>query len=140
MVRISDIPQSSTNKQILVNCKSTCHCTKEPQSIEHLFCLFYCHKSNQVWVQLENFLLIEVIFGYSREQNYIAYIFTLITKQCIFYESRKGSYLHISELMKSILAYYLIEKKLFALKIRCDDFITSWKILGNLIANTHCHV
>lgn len=39
--------------------------------------------------------------------------------------------------MKSISACCLIERKLFAIKMRFDDFITMWKILENLVANTH---
>lgn len=139
-----------TNKY-LFNCKITCNnkcnlCTKEPESIEHLF--FYCHKSKQLWVRLEHFLsfychfdinfsLSEVIFGYTREKNDIVNILISLTKQYIFYKSRKSSDLHISELLKSILAYYLVEKKLFAIKMRCDEFITRWKTIENLFANIH---
>ena len=83
--------------------------------MEHFF--FYCHKSKQSWVQLEHFLsfychfdinfsLSEVIFGYTREKNDIVNILILLTKQYIFYKSRKSSDLHISELLKSY--WYII--------------------------------
>lgn len=78
--------------------------------LEH-FLSFYCHFDI-------NFSLSEVIFGYTGEKNDVVNILILLTKQYIFYKSRKSSDLHISELLKSILAYYLVEKKLFAIKIR----------------------
>lgn len=77
--------------------------------LEH-FLSFYCPFDI-------NFSLSEVIFGYTREKkNDVANILILLTKQYLFYKSRKSSDLHISELLKSILAYYLVEKKLFAIK------------------------
>lgn len=54
-----------------------------------------------------------------------------------FCGSRQSSDLYISELMESILAYYLIKRKLFAIKMKCYDFITRWKTIENLIANIH---
>lgn len=68
-----------------IRCNNKCNlCTKEPESIDHLF--FYCHKSKQLWVQLEHFLsfycpfdinfsLSEVIFGYTREKKMMLLIF-----------------------------------------------------------------
>lgn len=55
----------------------------------------------------------------------IANMLIILEKQYIFYKSRKSFDLKICELMKSISANYLIERKSCVIKIRSYDLITT---------------
>lgn len=80
----------------------------------------YCH----LYIK---FSLCEVIFVYTREKFEIANILIFLEKQCIFYKSRKSFDIKICELMKSISANYVIERKSYVhvIKDRSNDLITT---------------
>lgn len=70
-----------------------------------------------------------------RKKIEIANMLIFLEKQYIFYKSRKSFDLIICELMKSISANYLIERKSCVIKIRSYDLITTCR---QKILKSHC--